>query len=1250
MRRYHEYVLLSIILIFLFIVSVRTLLFHPGYIILAEQLEAISYEKFWPIYKFAWDYQVGLFPLEEFPKVYLYNLLIIISKYVLHISFKRFEILMLGLQFPLGFISAYLLLRYFLKKTFLRINELIINVASITGAFVYVVNPWVAVYQHNINLKFQHAILPLVYLYFLKILLEQKKLKNVLIGAMLLAFIASYRYIAVIFPAWIMAIILYLMTNRDNKTELLKAMVYYGSFFVLFSFGKFITPILYSINISQQISPAKNFNYGDILLEDTLNVFAMRFQVHLLSEIIYWDDLMYLFVIIIIIITLIPYIFLGKKNNQLVNRPMVLLPITTYLFYIPLTSKQLSIFKFDFLWNSQIMMYILRLLRQSRINYMPALLSLAIMVSIFLGIIGIKVNRKVLLGTTLLIIINTSISAWPIFTGNMAGYWIPTNVPSDYSIANALISDNTIDVYALWVPPFSTGRPTWLNTTRVEGPPAGIFAMRNSNLPVYYHRNIYFFDYYGPLTPLPFVYPLLGYKGADLPKLYYPINVKYLIVHYDLNHSVISLGYIKSKIEQLKQLGLRELYAGNYLTVFQIFNYTPHKIRISPIIVISNKGLPVYESIVHVADFRDLQELGLVFYSNININKNSEILKISSGVILDSFKDFSIFSTPSTRIYPPAMYADRMIITYNKGWMYVPGVSSPTFQRAILNEKTLPWSWDFDYSRSLVITNAEFQKFSSIISNKTLVTIWTFQNKGDLSAWANTDKIQCHSVQTLSLQNGTLVIMLYNSTWGWKTIKSPLIPISSNHIYHFELKIKGHNAHRVHIKVLELDKDRNPIVTKYIKTVGDGTFDWKTISFNYQPQSEDTRYIQLQIWHGHETDKPLPNIIWIDDVEGYDITNYTKPITLDIPFKVDKTDNYRLFIRYFKNQKGGAIRVYLDGTPIYIKTKDQLNKFVWKDLGTFKLEKGKHKIVLENVRGFNAVNLFALVPKTEYQKASEEIKKLLQNKTVIYLFEAESDLYRENAETIKDLNASNGEAVKFKDKGKAWQTVEIVKSSTYKLALKGKGIFNVSIGDYSYVLTLSDSTFSYTPEFYLQSGDYTLEITPLSKDEALDVVWLYSTNNNETLDELFQVKETPATVKNYTKINPTLWKVKVNATKPFFLTFAESYDPLWEARVYKDGKLVEKVSPVPVYGVINGFWINQTGDLEIVLRYTPQDWFERGLIISLTTFILSVFYIFYDWRREKGDKWAKRLERKAKKFLDKLKQRIRFKNLRKLFM
>jgi len=112
----------------------------------------------------------------------------------------------------------------------------------------------------------------------------------------------------------------------------------------------------------------------------------------------------------------------------------------------------------------------------------------------------------------------------------------------------------------------------------------------------------------------------------------------------------------------------------------------------------------------------------------------------------------------------------------------------------------------------------------------------------------------------------------------------------------------------------------------------------------------------------------------------------------------------------------------------------------------------------------------------------------------------------------------------------------------------------------------------------------------------------------------------------YKRENPTTIRVKMNSSSPFTLVYAEAYDPFWEARVYKDNRLVEKVRSIPVYGVINGFWINETGNLTIVIRYVPQDWFELGLKISATAFALCIFYLLWDWRRGRGDRWALWLE------------------------
>ena len=370
---------------------------------------------------------------------------------------------------------------------------------------------------------------------------------------------------------------------------------------------------------------------------------------------------------------------------------------------------------------------------------------------------------------------------------------------------------------------------------------------------------------------------------------------------------------------------------------------------------------------------------------------------------------------------------------------------------------------------------------------------------------------------------------------------------------------------------------------------------------------------------------------------GYGLVfTWAKNTTLEIQFNVEKTDNYKLFIRYFKNQQGGTIKIKINNKTITLNTKNQLNKFVWEDLGNLYLKKGKHNLILENIDGFNAVNLFTLVPQKEYIKTKREVERLIQNKTIIYLFEAESDLYRGNTKVpnvifekgclfgtppiVDDPELSNGEGLEFYPDSKAWQSIDIVKEGYYRIGLKLKGDFEVKIDNFSFDIHSFSLALKYTPPFYLKKGKHYLQIIPKSYKSLLDIVYLFSVpdrNLNVTLKDIFESKDIPAKIEEYKKVNPTLWKVKINAQRPFMLSFAESYDPLWEARIYKNGQKIKTVKSIPLYSVINGFWIDESGDLEIVIRYKPQDWFEMGLAISALTFIGYIGYLFYDWRRNK---------------------------------
>jgi hypothetical protein len=101
-----------------------------------------------------------------------------------------------------------------------------------------------------------------------------------------------------------------------------------------------------------------------------------------------------------------------------------------------------------------------------------------------------------------------------------------------------------------------------------------------------------------------------------------------------------------------------------------------------------------------------------------------------------------------------------------------------------------------------------------------------------------------------------------------------------------------------------------------------------------------------------------------------------------------------------------------------------------------------------------------------------------------------------------------------------------------------------------------------------------------------------------------------ATVKELNKINPTLWNVKVDAKKPFILAFAEQYNPAWEAKIFRNGSLIETEKSVSLYGSINSFKVDHRGDLEITIRYTNQNGYEMGMVISGISFFICLLYIF----------------------------------------
>lgn len=112
----------------------------------------------------------------------------------------------------------------------------------------------------------------------------------------------------------------------------------------------------------------------------------------------------------------------------------------------------------------------------------------------------------------------------------------------------------------------------------------------------------------------------------------------------------------------------------------------------------------------------------------------------------------------------------------------------------------------------------------------------------------------------------------------------------------------------------------------------------------------------------------------------------------------------------------------------------------------------------------------------------------------------------------------------------------------------------------------------------------------------------------ENFDEVFS----SITNINYSQINPTRFIARTNASDPLVIALSAAYDPSWVC--YTNG---QKSRSFPLYGVVNGFWINQTGQLDIIIEYEPQKWFFIGSVVSAATLVACLAYLGYDYSKSK---------------------------------
>lgn len=149
-------------------------------------------------------------------------------------------------------------------------------------------------------------------------------------------------------------------------------------------------------------------------------------------------------------------------------------------------------------------------------------------------------------------------------------------------------------------------------------------------------------------------------------------------------------------------------------------------------------------------------------------------------------------------------------------------------------------------------------------------------------------------------------------------------------------------------------------------------------------------------WQKASTEEPLHGE-WHRVIDQLKVSNWDfdygkglvysedKDMEIKVPFYISEDTDYILTVRYFQNNHGGKLKIKKGNKEKIIQTLDLNNKFTTNTIPLGKVAKGKHFLIIQNLVGFNAVNLLALVPEEKYQSYKKQAQEIITQTPVTYL-------------------------------------------------------------------------------------------------------------------------------------------------------------------------------------------------------------------------------------------------------------------------
>ncbi len=193
----------------------------------------------------------------------------------------------------------------------------------------------------------------------------------------------------------------------------------------------------------------------------------------------------------------------------------------------------------------------------------------------------------------------------------------------------------------------------------------------------------------------------------------------------------------------------------------------------------------------------------------------------------------------------------------------------------------------------------------------------------------------------------------------------------------------------------------------------------------------DTSYMRMDLLAFQRPDQKT--YWWIHDLEIKDLEEYKANNTFTMNKNYVEETKANVYVRLLKSARGGNVSIDIGDEKIIIDTQNKSRTFFqWIDMGEFSFKAGDNNIIVENLKGFNAINLFAVIPLDELDEVMEPVENAINKSNLLMTFEAEGEFQKDcNIQSERNFPyLSMGKGISI-SKGSLYTQIDILKTSEY---------------------------------------------------------------------------------------------------------------------------------------------------------------------------------------------------------------------------